>query len=157
MKGQRIIAIVRKEMKKLTRVPATLFMALLFPLILTGAFGLAFGGGNAAGDVIYTIGVIDLDNTPWSHSLIGNLSSSEVLRNQTYSSNDSAQDDLVQGKINAIIIIPSNFGESIDSYWANPTNASTWENATLQVYVDLGSLVVSNALPPCRLRILSQR
>jgi len=84
----------------------------------------------------------------------GNLSASEVLRNQSYTSNYTAQDDLAQGKIDAIIIIPSNFGESIDSYWANPTNASTWENTTLQIFVDLGSLIVSNTVPPLIQQIL---
>ncbi|MHA2247816.1 MAG: ABC transporter permease [Candidatus Hodarchaeales archaeon] len=40
------------------------------------------------------------------------------------------------------------FGVSIDSYWLNPLNASTWENTTIGLYVDLSSLIVSNALPP---------
>jgi ABC-2 type transport system permease protein len=154
MKIQRINAIVKKEMKKLTRVPATLFMALLFPLVLTGAFGLAFGGGNIAVDTTYTIGIIDLDNSAWSNLFIGNLSASNVISNQFYESNDTAQADLAQGKVDAVIIIPDKFGASIDSYWLNPLNASTWENTTINLYVDLGSLIVSNALPPLIQQIL---
>ncbi|WP_455465051.1 ABC transporter permease [Candidatus Hodarchaeum mangrovi] len=154
MKIQRINAIVKKDMKKLIRVPATLFMALLFPLILTGAFGLAFGGGSGVGDTVYTIGIVDLDNSTWSNLFIGNLSTSEVLINMLYDSNNTAQVDLSQGKIDAIIIIPDNFGISLDSYWLNPLNASTWENSTIGVFVDQGSLIVSNALPPLIQQIL---
>ncbi|MFX0016809.1 MAG: ABC transporter permease [Candidatus Hermodarchaeota archaeon] len=154
MKIQRINAIVKKDMKKLIRVPATLFMALLFPLIITGAFGLAFGGGNLAGSTVYTIGIVDLDDSTWSNLFIGNLSTSEVLINQSYDSNDTAQADLTQGKVDAVIIIPDNFGVSIDSYWINPLNASTWENTTIGIFVDRGSLIVSNALPPLIHQIL---
>jgi ABC-type transport system involved in multi-copper enzyme maturation permease subunit len=154
MKVQRIRAIVKKDMTKLIRVPATLFMALLFPLILTGAFGLAFGGGTAAGDTVYTIGIVDLDNSTWSNLFIGNLSMSEVLINQSYDSDDTAQIDLAQGKVDAVIIIPDDFGVSLDSYWLNPLNASTWENTTIGLFVDRGSMIVSNALPPLIQQIL---
>ena len=40
---QRISALVKMELKKIIREPAYLFMMLLFPLVLTLAFGLAFG------------------------------------------------------------------------------------------------------------------
>ncbi len=154
MKIQRISAIAKKDMRKLIRVPTTLFMALLFPLLITGAFGLAFGGGSAIGDAVYTIGIVDLDNSTWSNLFIGNLSTSEVLITQFYDSNDTAQVDLAQGKVDTVLIIPDNFGVSIDSYWLNPLNASTWENTTIGIFVDRGSMIVSNALPPLIQQIL---
>jgi len=155
MKVQRVIALVQKELKKLIRVPTTLFMAILFPFIITGAFGLAFGSlGSFGGETQYMIGVVDLDGSKWSEYFIGNISESEVLLNSNYQDSESGQDDLKQGKIDALIVIPNNFGESIDSFWRNPGNATTWENATIELFVDQGSLIVSNAIPPLIHQIL---
>ncbi len=39
MKVQRVTALVTKELKKLVREPANLFMALIFPIVMTVAFG----------------------------------------------------------------------------------------------------------------------
>ncbi|MFX0209583.1 MAG: ABC transporter permease [Candidatus Hodarchaeota archaeon] len=155
MKILSIIALVKKEIKKLFRVPAYLFMAILFPLVLTGAFGLAFGSlGGTGGETQYTIGVVDLDESKWSDFFIGNISENKVLSNTSYQDSDSGQNDLKQGRIDALIVIPANFGESIDSFWQNPLNASTWENTTIELYVDQGSLIVSSAIPPLIQQIL---
>lgn len=43
MNLQRIMALVKMELKKLIREPAYLFLMLLFPAVLTLAFGIAFG------------------------------------------------------------------------------------------------------------------
>jgi ABC-2 type transport system permease protein len=42
MKKQRIIALIKMELKKLIREPAHLFLIILFPTVLTLTFGLAF-------------------------------------------------------------------------------------------------------------------
>ena len=42
MEAQRIIALIKMELKKLIREPAYLFLMLLFPAVLTLTFGLAF-------------------------------------------------------------------------------------------------------------------
>ncbi|MHA2244201.1 MAG: hypothetical protein ACXADY_04475 [Candidatus Hodarchaeales archaeon] len=81
MNVQRIIALFEKEIKSIYRVPAILFMAILFLIVLTGAFGLAFGGGSTIGNSTYTVGIVDLDNTVWSEYFIGNISKNEVLVN----------------------------------------------------------------------------
>ncbi len=155
MKLQRVIALVEKELKKSFRVPAYLFLAILFPIILTGAFGLAFGSlGGTGGETQYRIGIVDLDETKWAQYFIGNISESEVLLNVSYEDSERGQEDLKQGKLAALLIIPDNFGESIDSFRLNPGNASTWENATIDLFVDQGSLVVSAAIPPLIQQIL---
>ncbi|MHA2227194.1 MAG: ABC-2 transporter permease [Candidatus Hodarchaeales archaeon] len=159
MKIQRIIALVKKELKKLTRVPATLFLSLLFPLVLTGAFGLAFGSmGGTAGETVYTIGIVDLDDSDsnWAEYFKRNLSKSDVLTSTTYSTSAQAQADLEQGNIDAFLVIPSNFGDSIDSYFQNFQNSTLWENTTVDLSVDQGSLVLSTAIPPLIQQILIQ-
>jgi ABC-2 type transport system permease protein len=148
MNVQRINALLMKEIKSLYRVPATLFMAILFPIVLTGAFGLAFGGGSTIGNSTYNVGIVDSDNTVWSEYFIGNISENEVLVNKSYSDSETGKNDLAQGKISALIIIPTDFGASIESFWLNSTNPSTWTNVTLELFVDQGSLIASSAIPP---------
>jgi ABC-type multidrug transport system permease subunit len=155
MNLQRIIALVKKDLLKITRVPAYLFLTLLFPILITGAFGLAFGSlGGTSSVTSYNVGIIDLDDSRWSDYFQGNISNSAVLNNISYMDNDAAQDDLSQGIIDAVIIIPDNFGISCDSFYLNPSNASLWENATIGLSVDQSSIIVSNALPPLIQQIL---
>jgi ABC-type multidrug transport system permease subunit len=155
MNLQRINVLTKKDLKKLVRVPAFLFLALVFPLILTGAFGFAFGsfGGNG-GDTTYLVGIINLDDSQWAHYFIGNLSEADILDIREYENIENAEKDLSQGIINAFLIIPANFGNSFDTFYLNPTNTSLWDNSTVDLYVDQGSLVVSMTIPPLIQQIL---
>jgi ABC-2 type transport system permease protein len=149
---QRVFALVKKDLKRLIREPAALFMIILFPAMLTLAFGLAFGGIGGNQSATYQIGVVNrastVQNQSWAQYFLGNLTSLEILKIQPYPSNETAHTDLVQGKISAIIIIPEDFQQSADSYWNAPTNPSQWVNTTLQVYVDSGSMFATQAIQP---------
>ncbi|MHA1983867.1 MAG: ABC transporter permease [Candidatus Hodarchaeales archaeon] len=155
MKIQRIISLVEKDLKMKIRQPAALFMVFLFPLVLTGAFGLAFGSLGGSTDISYTVGVVDLDESNWSGYFRGNLSNSEVVSIVDFDDSESAQDELEQGNLDAYVTIPNNFAESIDSFWSNPTNSSNWINATIDLSVDQGSMITSVALPPLIQQILA--
>jgi ABC-2 type transport system permease protein len=152
MNSQRVSALVKKDLKRLVREPAALFMIILFPAMLTLVFGLGFGaiGGNQS--TTYQIGVVNkvptTQNTAWAQLFIGNLSKVEVLRIQPYSDNNTAQNDLIQGKISAAIVIPEDFEQSCDSYWKAPANPNHWVNTTLEVYVDSGSMFATQAIQP---------
>ena len=152
MNFQRVFALVKKDLKRLVREPAALFMIILFPAMLTLAFGLAFGGIGGNQSATYQMGVINkassVQNQSWTQYFLGNLTNVEILKIQPYLDNETAQTDLIQGKISAIIIIPENFGQSADSYWSAPTNSSQWVNTTLQVYVDSGSMFATQAIQP---------
>jgi hypothetical protein len=106
MNFQRVSALVKKDLKRLIREPSALFMIILFPIMLTLVFGLAFGsiGGNQT--ATYQIGLVN-NNPPnqslnWTQHFIGNLTSVEILKIQPYPDNATAQGDLIQGKISAI-------------------------------------------------------
>jgi hypothetical protein len=120
--------------------------------MLTMVFGLAFGGigGNQAGT--YQIGLVNNSqpnqNPNWPQWFIGNLTGVEILKITPYADNATAQNDLVQGKLSALIIIPGDFANSCDSYWNAPTNANLWTNTTLQMYLDAGSIFTTQAIPP---------
>ena len=118
MKIQRILALTKKEMKKTIREPAVLFMIFLFPIIFVVAFGTSFGG-SGSGNVVYNIGVVNTDsgsNTAYSQQFLNTLTDTKILNIQMYADNQTAQTDLSQGKIQAVMIIPQDFSQSLTSY-----------------------------------------
>jgi ABC-2 type transport system permease protein len=138
---------VGKELKRLTREPSVLFMAIIFPLILTLAFGASFGaiGGS---ETRYPVAVVNQDTGMWSSILKSSLTGSQVLNIQNYTDTTSAGNDLKQGKVKAVLIIPTGFTQSVDSYRANPGDSAQWYNSTLALSVDKGSMVANAAIPP---------
>ena len=150
MKVQRILALTKKEMKKTIREPAVLFMIFLFPIIFVVAFGTAFGG-TGGGDVVYNIGVVNTDagsNTAYSQQFLNTLTDTKILNLQIYADNQTAQTDLSQGKIQAVMFIPNDFSQSLASYQAAPNNPDQWTNASVSIYLDKGSLIATQAIPP---------
>jgi ABC-2 type transport system permease protein len=149
MKLQRVAALTKKEMKKTVREPAVLFMIFLFPIVFVLAFGASFGGVGGS-ELVYQIGVVNMDNansqTP--QLFITALSSTEILNVQTYADNQTAQNELSQGKVQAVMIIPTAFSESFASYQTAPNDPGSWVNATISLYLDKGSVVATQAIPP---------
>ena len=74
---QRVIILIKTDLKKLTREPAVLFMMFLFPLVLTLAFGASFGALGSSQSTTYQIGVVDLNSAgpykQWSQRLVNSL------------------------------------------------------------------------------------
>ena len=152
MKAQRVIVMAKKDLKRLVREPASLFMLLLFPIILTAAFALAFGGIGASGQQNFSIGVVNIETTSahpeWATRFIDNLTHTEGITVLDYTDNATGQADLLQGNLDAFIVIPIGFGDSCQSYWSSPFNGSTWTNTTIGLYVDSGSLIATSVIPP---------
>ncbi|MCP8321285.1 MAG: ABC transporter permease [archaeon] len=148
---QRIIALAKKDIKRIVREPSVLFMIILFPIVLMVAFAMAFGTVGGTQSVTYQIGIVNLNlegnHQQWSNYFIGNLTNIKILKIQEYQNSETAQSDLMQGKIQAVLVIPENFGQSCSSYWAE-ANPSLWTNTTLQLYLDSGSMFATQAIPP---------
>ena len=136
-----------KELKRFTREPAVLFMAIAFPLILTLAFGASFGaiGGS---ETRYPVAVVNMDTGVWGSALKTALTGSQVLNVQNYTDASAAGSDLQQGRVKAVLVIPVDFTASVDSYRANPGNSALWHNTTLALSVDKGSMVANATVPP---------
>jgi ABC-type multidrug transport system permease subunit len=149
---QRVFALVKKDLKKTLREPAVLFMIFLFPVVFVLAFGASFGGIGGGQSVTYQIGVVNMTQTgssqQWSQVFINALSSTTILNVQVYTDNQIAQGDLTQGKIQAVMIIPSVFSESVASYQMAPNDPSRWINTTVPLYLDKGSIIATQAIPP---------
>jgi len=157
MKLQRMVALTKKEMKKTIRQPAALFMIFLFPVVFVFAFGASFGG-LGGGQPAYQIGVVIMDQvTPSQSSLlfIDALKGTDILSIQTYTDNQTAQNELSQGRIQAVMIIPATFSQSLESYRIAPNNASKWTNASVSLYLDKGSIVATQAIPPIIKQVLT--
>jgi len=156
---QRVFSLVKKDLKRMIREPATLFLIILFPVVLTLVFGVSFGAIGGTQSTTYQIGVVNMDSAvldqQWSQHLIGNLTGTEILKIQDYSDNETAQTDLLQGKIQAVLLIPENFGQSCISFWNAPTNSSLWVNTTVQLYLDSGSMFATQAIPPIIQQVLT--
>lgn len=159
MKLQRVLALTKKEMKKTIRDPAVLFMIFLFPIVFVFAFGASFGGGfGGEQTVTYQIGVVNLNaggNQQWSQAFTDTLSNMSIINLSVYSDNQTAQADLSQGKIQAIVVIPLDFSDSIASYKASPDTSSNWVNTTVPLYLDKGSMIATQAIPPIIQQVLS--
>jgi ABC-type Na+ efflux pump permease subunit len=157
MKLQRIAALTKKEMKKTIREPAVLFMIFLFPVVFVFAFGASFGGVGG-GQPQYKIGVVNMDqgsSLNASQILLTAMSNTQILNVQTYVTNQTAQTDLSQGNVQAVVIIPSAFSQSLVSYQAAPKDPNAWTNVTIALYLDKGSLVATQAIPPIIQQVLT--
>jgi ABC-2 type transport system permease protein len=157
MKLQRIRALAKKEIKKTVREPAVLFMIFLFPIVFVFAFGASLGGVGA-GQPTYTIGVVNLDHpgsVNASQIFLTALTNTKILNLHVYNDNQTAQNELSQGSIQAVMIIPSDFSESLLSYQTAPNDPRTWTNATIALYLDKGSIVATQAIPPIIQQVLT--
>lgn len=152
MNRQRVFALVRRDLKHTVREPASLFIILLFPVMLTIVFAATFGGIGGGTVTTYQVGIVNL-NAPgpgarWSSDLVANLTATQILVTRDYADNASAQADLQVGNLQAVLVIPEDFGASCDAFRASPSNASAWLYTTLGLYVDRGSMVATEAIPP---------
>lgn len=146
MKSGRIMALAGKDWKKMIRDPAVLFMIILFPLVLTIAFGASFGAVGSQNST-YTIGIVDQGNNTASNQFVQALSSSDLLKLKYFVDNHSAQSALSQGKLQGVLILPASFQTSVESFRTNPNNPSMWTNATIQLFLDQASLLSSQVVP----------
>jgi ABC-2 type transport system permease protein len=84
----------------------------------------------------------------WSSVLKTNLTGSQVLSIRNYTDTAEAGNDLKQGKVKAVLVIPTGFTRSMDSYRASPSDSAKWYNTSLALSVDKGSMVANAAIPP---------
>ena len=156
MNLQRVSALTKKELKKTIREPAVLFMIFLFPIVFVFAFGASFGSFGSSGTTTYQVGIVNFDNTnQYSQIFIDSLTATKIVNVNIYNDNTTAQTDLGQGKMQALVIIPSMFGSSIQSYINSPSDANQWINTTVALYLDKGSLIATQAVPPIIQQVLS--
>ena len=146
MNLQRIRALTVKDLLRVVRDPANLFMIIMLPLVMTLVFGVAFGG-IGGGDVQYGVAIVDLDNSAWSGELVSGLNGSGILVPQFFEESGIGEDALSQGKVSAVLVIPEGFGASVDEFKSNPVDETAWTVTTLELSIDQGSMVAGSVVP----------
>ncbi len=134
----------------MTRDPGALFLLVLFPMILTLVFGLSFGKIGGGEENKYTLALVNEGDMgdKWVGFFQSNLSETGLFEIENYEQENSARSELEQGRIDSIVVLPQGFGEACESFRRAPEDPSSWSNVTLGLYVDSGSLVASQAIPP---------
>jgi len=137
---------MRKELLRVIREPANLFLVFLFPIILTLAFGFAFGALGSGGSTQYVVGLVDNDASSWSTWFQGNITKTGVLTAVIYEEQTNAYTDLQTGAVSAVLIIPEGFSASIEGFLADPSSSS-WTQSVLELALDQGSMIVGSVVP----------
>ena len=150
MKFSRVLALSKKEWKRMLREPAFLFMIILMPLILTIAFGTSFGAVGGSQSTTYNLAVVDLgvggNSTP-SHQFAQDIGATQVVKVQYFSDNKTAQSALSQGQVQGVLLLPAPFDASVSSFWTSPSEPGSWVNCTVSLYLDKGSLLSAQVIP----------
>ncbi len=148
MKVGRALALAKKDWKRIFREPAFLFIIILFPLMLTLAFGTSFGAVGGSQETTFSIGVVSPGGNSTSTSqFFQDLRATGVFRVNSYPDNGTAQSALSQGQLQAVVLLPSNFDVAVESFRGHPSEPAMWTNATLLIYLDKGSALTAQVIP----------
>jgi len=141
------------------REPGFLFMILLYPVLLTVAFGAFFGSTTTGQPSTFSVAVVNLsqagNSSSYSNQFIQALASTNVLKIHDYSSNQTAQLALSQGQVQAVLFIPPGFDASVQSYVSHRSEPGAWVNSTLSLYIDRASLESAQVVPSLVQQVLT--
>ncbi len=141
----KFISIAVKDFKELIRDRRGLFFILLFPIFFMMIFGFAFGG-MGDNNTPHNIAVVNLDqgtinstgsNVSYGNNLITvledqNYANSDVkLFNVTNTTDSNAKALLSKRTVDAEVIIPANFSDSVSSLINNTILSSTGQASSL--------------------------
>jgi ABC-2 type transport system permease protein len=147
---KKILNIALKDLRVNFRDPAALIMMLVTPLAITLAIGFAFGGFNRSssgglGDIPVTI--VNYDPGDFGEALVDTFESEDLagLLEPVTSEDEAGARLLVdQDKSAAVVIIPSNFSESIlpqALLSGQAAELTTREQAVVEIYANPGRSV----------------
>jgi len=157
MRIGRTLALAKKEWKRILREPAFLFIIILFPVMLTVAFGTSFGAVGGAQSASLSTAVVSLGgNSTYSQEFARDLQTTGALDVRQLLDNQSAQSALSQGQVQAVILLPSNFDSAVKSFESYPDDPSRWTNSTVSVYLDKGSILSAQVIPTIVVQVLGQ-
>ncbi len=140
----KFISIAVKDFKELVRDRRGLFFILLFPIFFMMIFGFAFGG-MGEGNTPHNIAIVNYDqgtinstsgeNVNYGNNLItalqdANYENSNVkLFNITTTTDSQAKDLLRQRTVDAELIIPADFSNSVSALINNTIQSSTGQTS----------------------------
>ncbi|MCV9962218.1 ABC transporter permease [Pararhizobium sp. BT-229] len=102
---RRFTALVRKESYQAVRDPSTILIAFVLPLILL----FLFGYGVSLDTTRTRVGLVMEETTPLTQSLAASFEASRYFAVATSQDRRVFEEDLVNGRIRGILVIPANF------------------------------------------------
>jgi ABC-2 type transport system permease protein len=157
MKLGHALALAKKDWRRIFREPAFLFILVLFPVMLTVAFGTSFGAVGGSQATQFKVGVVALGgDTASSTQFSQDLSNSGAFAVSHYADNGSAQSALSQGQLQALVLLPPGFDQSVQSFRAHPGEPGEWTNSTVLVYLDRGSALTAQVIPTMLAQVVDQ-
>jgi ABC-2 type transport system permease protein len=123
MNWRRVLSIIRKEWRHITRDKTSFGLLLLSPALalVTMAYAFSIDITNVG------IGVLDQDLSPLSRQYIGQLASTDALRLEAWPQYlDDVESLMMRGQVKAVVVIPAGFERDLLS----------GETAGVQVVVD---------------------
>jgi len=109
------VAISGKELKQLRRDPVSLILTIMFPILLIGIFIVIVSAFRATSHNVPVV-VADLDGTPASNAMIGELTRSRFIHvTQLVQTEDQAYQAVANAQVIGAIIIPQGFGAALAS------------------------------------------
>lgn len=107
----KLITIVLKELRQFRRDPRSLVMIAMIPLIVMLLFGIGYGG-RESGRI--GIGIVNLDGKSISWIFVDSITRVQSLEIKAYGNSIEEGKRMVEeGKVYAVIVIPSGFSENI--------------------------------------------
>ena len=146
----RALALAKKDWKRIFREPAFLFIIIIFPVMLTVAFGTSFGAVGGSQSPTFKIGVVDYGpggNSTSAAQFVGDLRATGVLTVQYFPDNMTAQSALSQGLLQGVVLLPATFDSTVQSFRFYPNEPGKWVNSTVSLYLDKGSLLSPQVVP----------
>ena len=157
MKLGRTLALAKKDWKRIFREPAFLFIIILFPVMLTLAFGTSFGAVGGSQATTFGVGlVVQGTNSTSASQFLHDLQATGVFRVSSYSDNGTAQSALSQGQLQAVVLLPPGFDATVRSFIAHPEEPAMWSNSTLVIYLDKGSALTAQVIPSIVVQTLGE-
>ncbi len=160
MRMGRALALAKKDWKKILREPAALFIIILFPVMTTVAFGTSFGVVGGPQSPSFNIAVVVLGgegNSTSSGQFVQGLQATGVVSARYFADNRTAQSALSQGQIQGVILLPSSFDASVQSFKSYPKEPGRWVNSTVSLYLDRGSVLSTQVVLPVVEQVLGDR
>jgi ABC-2 type transport system permease protein len=118
----RLVALIRKESLQIMRDPSTFLIAGVLPILLL----LIFGNGVSLDLLRVPVAVVVEQPTPEAESLLSSYRNSTYFDVHEVRHRGQAEEDLVAGRINGIIVVAADFSEKL----------GRGEQAPIQVVVD---------------------
>jgi ABC-2 type transport system permease protein len=157
--GERMMAIVERDLRKFFRSPALMMAAMVFPLVQLIVLGNAFGGKIRDAK----LGIVDHDGGPQAIRVIEALravqSNARTFEPIVYNDERTMVSDVREGEINAGLVIPPQFSRDVYAH-ARPRIGLVLDNSdnfmTSTFEQSMTELVQALNQPDVQPRVLQQ-